>query len=103
MPNIYDMRMHDGSRHFASLRETYDVQTPQWDALRAHIEKIPGATITGFVTDNVTEAWIDWTYRGHDFSANNQHGDWWLFVGDPSCPDDILEHVLGDLSRLLEP
>jgi hypothetical protein len=93
--------MRDGQRHFAGLPETYDVEVPQWDRLRDHVVLLPGATLTGFVTDHVTEAWIDFAYRGYGFAANNQHGEWWLFVDDPSCPDEILGEVVDHLARLL--
>lgn len=100
---IFDMRMADGSRHFASLPETYQVYDPQWDQLHQHLAQTPGAAVTGFITDQVTEAWIDFSYRGHCFSANNQHGSWWLFVADPSCPAEILEEVYRYCEALLDP
>ena len=62
--------------------------------------RLPGATVTGFVTDFVTEAWIDITYRGQEFSINDQWGDYWFFVKDPACPDEIMAAVL-DHCRLL--
>ncbi len=90
------MRMRDGSRHFASLHET-----ASWHALRAHVEKLEGVSDTNVVTDEVTEAWIDFRYRGHAFSANNQFGDYWFFVEDPACPFEVLEAVLSHCKLLL--
>jgi hypothetical protein len=58
MPRIFDMRMADGSRHFAELSETKNEY-----AVRDHLAKLDGATLTGFVTDDVTEAWMDVTFR----------------------------------------
>jgi hypothetical protein len=103
MPRLIDMRMHDGSRHFAGLPETYDVASPQWYALRDHVAQLAGASLRGFVTDDVTEAWIDFEFRGQKFSLNNQHGEWWFFVDDPSCPDPVLHEVLDHFERLLDP
>jgi hypothetical protein len=100
---IIDMRMHDGSRHFGGLPETYDVERPQWYAVRDHVGRLEGAQLTGFVTDDVTEAWIDFRLQGHAFSLNNQHGEWWFFVSDPACPDTLLEHVLDHFEALLGP
>lgn len=97
MPEIYDMRMHDGSRHFASLPET-----ESWHALREHVAKLEGVTDANIITDEVTEAWIDFRYRGHEFSVNNQFGDYWLFVEDPACPVEVLEAVLSHCKLLLE-
>jgi len=39
--------------------------------------------------------WIDFTYRGHQFSINNQFGNYWFFVDNPQCSEEILEAVLG--------
>lgn len=98
---LFDLRMADGSRHFGSLPERYDVDDPQWDQLHALL--VTFAEITGFATDQVTEAWLDFRYRGHGFGLNNQAGDWWCFVTDPACPDDILADVLLRLEALLLP
>lgn len=97
MPEIYDMRMHDGSRHFASLPES-----ESWHALHEHVKRLEGASDTNIITDEVTEAWIDFRYRGHEFSVNNQHGDYWFFVEDPACPGEVLEAVLSHCKLLLE-
>lgn len=93
---LFNLTMKDGSRHFGDLP-----QTALWHDLRDHIENLGDATITDFVTDNVTEAWIDFTYRGHRFSVNDQYGDYWFFVADPKCPDDILNAVLAHCMLLL--
>ena len=101
MARIYDLRMADGSRHFGALPETYDPVTPQWYALRDHVAALAGAVLVGFATDDVTEAWIDFEYRGHRFGINDQHGQWWFFVQDPACPDEVLAEVLDHFERLL--
>lgn len=61
--------------------------------LRAAIGSLPGAMETGFVTDEVTEAWLDFTYAGHTFGLNNQAGEWWCFVDDPAAPEAVLRAV----------
>jgi len=38
-----------------------------------HIAQLEGAVVTGFITDHVTEAWIDFTYCGDQFSVNDQY------------------------------
>ena len=103
MKRVFDLRMADGSRHFGDLPETYDAQAPEWHRLREHVGALEGAELTGFVTDDVTEAWIDFRWREHAFSLNNQHGQWWFFVADPGCPDAQLEAVLDHFERLLDP
>jgi hypothetical protein len=88
--------MNDGSRKFGELP-----QTVLWHELRDHIERLDGAAITDFVTDNVTEAWIDFTCHGYRFSVNDQFGDFWFFVDNPQCPDEILKSVLTYCKLLL--
>jgi hypothetical protein len=88
--------MNDGSRHFGDLP-----QTVLWHELRDHIGRLVGAEVTNFITDNVTEAWIDFTYRACRFSVNDQMGDYWFFVDNAKCPDEILEAVLSHCELLL--
>jgi hypothetical protein len=88
--------MADGSRQFASLP-----QTRSWYELRDHLAALPGLIVTALLTDDVTEAWIDFTYRDHSFSVNDQHGDYWFFVDDPRCPDDVLAAVADHCATLL--
>ena len=93
---LINLIMHDGSRHFGDLP-----QTALWYDVRDHVARLPGAQLTGFVTDDITEAWIDFTYRQHDFSINDQFGDYWFFVSDPACPDEVLNEVLSHFAELL--
>jgi hypothetical protein len=90
--------MADGSRHFVDLP-----QTVLWLGRRDHLMNLPGAELTGFLTDHVTEAWIDFTFRGHSFAVNDQFGEYWFFVHDPTCPDDALEAVTAHCRKLLLP
>ena len=93
---LTDLRAHDGSRQFLALPESVS-----WAHLRTHLEILPGAEITGYLTDHVTEVWIDFRYRGHQFSVNNQCGEYWFFVRDPGCPPAILEVVAQHCAPLL--
>jgi hypothetical protein len=93
---LFDIRMKDGSRHFGVLP-----QSVLWYDMRDHIAKLDGATVTAFVTDDVTEAWIDFTYREQTFSVNDQNGEYWFFVDDPTCPANILRAVLSHCEALL--
>ena len=90
------LRMADGSRHFADLP-----QTKLWQEVRDHVEKLAGAQLTGFVCDFVTEAWIDFKFRGQEFSINDQMGEYWFFVKDPACTDDILREVVAHFGAML--
>jgi len=93
---LLSMIMNDGSRHFGDLP-----QTVLWYELRDHIQQLEGAKVTGFLTDHITEAWIDFSYRGYNFLVNDQFGDYWFFVKEPDCPDDALEAVLTHCESLL--
>ena len=88
--------MQDGSRRFAELPEACS-----WKRFRQHIGRLRGATVTDYLTDNVTEMWLDFSFRGHAFTVNNQYGDFWFFVRDPACPDDILAAVVEHCEPLL--
>jgi len=101
MRSLIDLRMHDGSRHFGGLRERYDGERPDWHRLRAGIVAWKQGELTGFVTDEVTEAWIDFRYAGHTFAINDQYGEWWFFVDDPTCPDEVLAAVLDHFEGVL--
>ena len=92
-----DFRTCDGSRNFAEFPETVF-----FDVLRDHAAKLKGALVTEFITDWVTEAWLDFEYCGQKFSVNNEFGDYWFFVEDPNCPDEILLEVAEHFRGLLE-
>ena len=65
--------------------------------------QLDGAQLTNYVTDEICEAWIDFEWRGHAFQLNNQHGEWWLLVADPACPDAVLEDVLAHFEAVAAP
>jgi hypothetical protein len=94
---FFDLRMNDGSRHFADLPETVF-----FDEMADHLEKLDGGEITNFITDGVLEMWLEFDFYGHHFSINNQFGDYWFFVDDPNCPDEILTRVCDHFRSLLE-
>ena len=88
--------MHDGSRQFAELPEACS-----WDEFREHIARLPGVTVSDYLTDSVTEMWLDFSFRDHAFAVNNQHGDCCFFVGNPACSEDILAAVIEYCEPLL--
>ena len=94
--DLFDMRINDGSRHFVDMPEAVF-----FDEFADHVEKLQGAEITEFITDGVLEMWLDFDFRGHKFSVNNQFGDYWFFVEDPNCADDILLEVCEHFRILL--
>ena len=86
---LINITMNDGSRHFGDLPASIG-----WHQLCKHIGRLDGAQLTDFITDNITEAWIDFTYRGHQFSINNQFGQYWFFVDNAQCSEETLKAVL---------
>lgn len=83
------MRMNDGSRYFGDFPEVWPPEK-----VRDHALRLPGAVLTGFVSDGFSAAWIHFRYRGHEFSLNNQLNDFLVFVQDPSASEDLLREVL---------
>jgi len=94
--SLLDHTMKDGWRLFLTLPAS-----TSWYDLRDHLAALPGVEITGFLTDEVTEVWIDLAFQGQAFSINNQHGEYWFFVRDPACPDKILQAVADHCAVLL--
>lgn len=90
--------MKDGSRHFVDL----PLEAAFFDDLADHLETLPGAEITEFLTDGVVEMWLDFEYRGYKFSVNNQLADYWFFVEDPECPEGILLEIIDHFRLLIE-
>jgi hypothetical protein len=89
IPKIFDIRMHNGSRQFADVPER--ILPSQ---MRKLIAKLPGAEVVNFVASvGEIEAWIEFRFRGFDFAVNNQNREYWLFVRQPECPDEILRTV----------
>lgn len=97
LSDLLETKMNDGSRHFVDLPEVVF-----FDEFYEHAEELRGAEITEFITDGVIEMWLDFEFRRHKFSVNNQFGDYWFFVENPACPDEILLEVIEHFRELLE-
>jgi hypothetical protein len=95
LPKLIDQRMHDGSRHFVFLPESKSS-----GRLLLHLAGLFGALPTAYVP-SMLESWIDFRYKGHKFSINTQMGDYWFFVQDPNCPEEILLKVASHFHKLL--
>jgi len=95
--DLLETKMRDGSRHFVNMPEVVF-----FDELCDHLEELEGAEITEFIADGVVEMWLDFEFRGHKFSVNNQLGDYWFFVEDPNCPEEILFEIVDHFRKLLE-
>ena len=92
---LLNVTMHDGSRHFGELELRAD-----WYEVRDHVLRLADGSLTNFVCDGVTEAWVDFAYQGYAFSINDQLGAYWFFVADPTCPEGLLRTVLDHFETL---
>jgi hypothetical protein len=95
--DLLEIKMSDGSRHFVDMPEVVF-----FDELADHVEELEDAEITEFLTNGVVEMWLDFEFSGHKFSVTNQMGDYWFFVQDAECPDEILLEVIDHFRKLLE-
>lgn len=85
---ITNIITNDGARQFISIAEEVS-----WKQLRKSVAKLNGATETYYISDGITEMWLDFTYKQHRFTVNNQYGEYWFFVEDACCPESILIEV----------
>ena len=83
------MIMNDGSLFFFDMPASIS-----WDELHARIESLDDAQITNFFSDLIVGFWLDFTFRGHQFSVNNPMGEYWFFVEDATCSPEILNVVV---------
>ena len=66
LSDLLETKMSDGSRHFVEMPEVVF-----FDEFYDHTEELEGVEITEFITDGVVGMWLDFEYRGHEFSATN--------------------------------
>ena len=95
--DLFNAKLTDGSRHFVDMPEVVF-----FDEFADHVEELEGAEITEFITDGTIEMWLEFEFRGHKFSVNNHLGDYWFFVRDPNCPDEILLEIIDHFRKLVE-
>lgn len=88
--------MADGSRLFLQLPQTCPPSRLLWRIIRF------GGPPTAFVSDWVTgEMWMDFRYKGQKFSVHNPYGvEFWFFVKNPACPENILHRLAEYFARL---
>ena len=94
----FKAKMTDGSRHFVDL----PIEFAFFDELYEHTEKLPGVEIGEFLVDGIVSMWLEFTFRGHKFTVNNQFTDYWFFVEDAECPEEILLEIADHYRQLTE-
>jgi hypothetical protein len=95
--DLLENKLDDGSRHFVDMPEVVF-----FDEIADHVEKLDGAEITEFLTNGVVEMWLEFEFAGHKFSVTNQFGDYWFFVQDVDCTEEILFEIIDHFRQLLE-
>ena len=81
---LLNLTTHDGSRQFLAIRADCS-----YAAFERWTESLPEATVS-YMLPTVTEMWLDFSFRGQRFTVNDQFGEFWFFVSDPHCAEDIL-------------
>ncbi len=95
--SLIDLRMYDGSRQFLSLPASKSIF---W--VRCWLLLLPRARLTTYIS-SLSESWLDFSCQHHEFTINNQFGEFWFFVADPNCPEAVLTRVAEHFARLLPP
>ncbi|TLD70560.1 hypothetical protein FEM03_12625 [Phragmitibacter flavus] len=89
---LVDHRMPDGSRLFIE----FPIRHP-WSLIHSHLATLDELTITRFVTDDITEGWLDFTFLHHEFTVHDPLDSYLVFVKAPACDIfiqlEILEHL----------
>lgn len=95
--DLREEKLNDGSRHFVD----FPMETAFFDEFADHVKNLEGAEITEFITDGVVEMWLELTFWGHKFSVINQLTDYWFFVEDANCLEEILIKIINHFRKLL--
>lgn len=90
------------------MQEFYSLSIPRIvngimrdDLLKNHLEKLQGLTVTTYIPEAVTEAIIDFTYRGFRFSVDNGYLIW-SFTVEEGYPEEITGEVIVHCNKLLK-
>ena len=78
---------------FHSIPESDDLQK-----IVQIIRALPTVKIDKILSDKVTEIWLDFHFQDHQFSINNQMGEYWFFCLE-DCPLDVRESLLKSLPQ----
>ena len=97
LSDLLESKLNDGSRHFVDMPEVVF-----FDEVADHVEELEEAEITEFLTNGVVEMWLEFEYQENIFTVTNQFGDYWFFVQNPNCPEEILLEIVDHFRKLLE-
>ncbi len=96
MGDLLNRQLRDGSRVFGELPLRASLVQ-----VRDHALRLPRATIVGFASGHVPEAWIDFEWEGHTFTIDDRPSAYLLSVADGACDEALLGTVLAHFEQLV--
>ena len=45
---------------------------------------------------------MNFSFRGYNFSVNNQMGEYWFFSENAECPETVLDKIVEHCEKLLK-
>ena len=75
-------------------------QTRFWYELRDHLSVLAGVAVTSIIDDPVIGSWLDFTFRGLQFTINVEAGEFVFFVADTDCPESVCAEVAAHFESL---
>ena len=92
--DLLNFKANDNIRNFYAFPFHID-----WYKINDRLNSISDIEVNDFITDGIIEAWIDFTYKNHKFSINNQFSEYWLFDNSGECEEEILQEHLNKIER----
>ena len=74
-----------------------------WYELRDHLSALPGVAVTSFADDPIVGSWLDFIFRGHQFTINVESGEFVFFVAGSDCPEFVCAVVAAHFESLSTP
>lgn len=97
---VFDRRMPDGSRHFATVPLRAAQRDTVGRSLRRLAKRLAGARILADSGDASGSGRIELRYRRHVFRMHWREDTLRISVEDPGCPEPIVVEVAGHFRAL---
>jgi hypothetical protein len=91
MIKLLDIRQNDGSRNFFGLPTSVT-----WNDLIGHLNQLEQLTIEKFLPSPVLGSWLDFSFKGYEFSVDDQMDMYW-FLSKPHPVQRIFSFNLPSL------
>jgi hypothetical protein len=63
--------------------------------IRERLVELPGVAVTDAIDAPIAGSWIEFTFRGHSFTINEESEEFVFYVEDGDCPAAVLAEVAG--------